>query len=322
MSKYLIRRLVLFVPTLIMGTLLVFTVMRILPGDLAESILSAEANETGREVDLARLAHLRETMGLNDPLHVQYGKWVWSMVNGEFGGKTLVDGEPIREVLAFRLPKTLELGLLGFSLSIVLGIPLGVVAAVYQDKWPDYVIRMILVGGLSIPSFWLALMMLLALLLLFNYVPPLGYVGPTEDLWGNLQIMAMPTFIIGFHAATTKARVTRAQILDVLRQDYIRTARSKGLQERVVLWRHAMKNAMIPVVTIAGLNLVTILGGTVILESIFGIPGMGTGLVEAVRERDYTLVQSIVTLFLVVTMIGNLSVDLSYAWLDPRIKYS
>jgi peptide/nickel transport system permease protein len=205
---------------------------------------------------------------------------------------------------------------------MVLGIPAGVVCAVYQDKWPDYVIRMILVGGLSIPSFWLALMMLLALLLMFNYSPPLAYVGPTEDFWGNMQIMALPAFVLGFHGATTKARVTRAQILDVLRQDYIRTARSKGLRERVVLWRHAMKNAMIPVVTVAGLNLVTLIGGTVILESIFGIPGMGTGLIEGVRSRDYPIVQSFVTFFLVITMIGNLLVDISYAWLDPRIKYT
>jgi peptide/nickel transport system permease protein len=247
---------------------------------------------------------------------------MWSMVNGEFGGKTLLYQEPIREVLALRLPKTLQLGLMGFGLSIVLGIPLGVICAVYQDKWPDYLIRIILVGGLSIPSFWLALMILLALLLLFNYTPPIGYVGPTEDFWGNMQIMGLPAFIIGFHSATTKARVTRAQILEVLRQDYIRTARSKGLMERVVLWRHAMKNAMIPVVTIAGLNLVTLLGGTVILETIFGIPGMGRALVEGVRSRDYPLVQSFVTIFLSITLVGNLLVDLSYAWLDPRVKYS
>ena len=322
MHRYLARRLVLFIPTLLIGTLLVFAVIRILPGDLAVTILGREAAETGKEVDQARLDDLRKVLGLNDPLHVQYGKWMWSMVNGEFGGKTLLYQEPIREVMLFRLPKTLELGLLAFALSIVLGIPLGVVAAVYQDKWPDYAIRMVLVGGLSIPSFWLALMMLLGLLLVFNYVPPLGYVGPTEDLWGNLQIMALPTFILGFHGATTKARVTRAQILDVLRQDYIRTARAKGLMEKTVLWRHAMKNAMIPVVTIAGLNLVTLIGGTVVLESIFGIPGIGTGLVEAVRSRDYPLVQSLVTFFLFITMVGNLAVDISYAWLDPRIKYS
>jgi peptide/nickel transport system permease protein len=310
------------VPTLLFGTLLIFTVMRVLPGDLAEHILVQEAAETGREVDPERLRELREFLGINDPLPVQYGKWIWSMVNGEFGGKTLLYQEPIKDVLGYRLPKTLELGLLGFAFSIVLGIPLGVIAAIYQDKWPDYVIRMILVGGLSIPSFWLALMMLLALLLWFNYTPPISYVGPTEDLWGNMQIMILPAFILGFHGATTKARVTRAQILEVLRQDYIRTARSKGLAEKYVLWRHALKNAMIPVVTIMGLNLVTLIGGTVILETIFGIPGVGRGLIEGVRSRDYPLVQSLVTFFLVITMIGNLMVDLSYAWLDPRVKYS
>jgi len=314
LQRYILRRMVWMLPTLFLGTLLVFAVMRVLPGDVAELIVGQEAAERGGERDMARL-------GLSDPLHVQYGKWLWSMVNGEFGGETLRTRELVRDELAFRLPKTAELGMLAFIISVFLGIPAGVVAAIYQDKWPDYVIRMILVGGLSIPSFWLALMMLLGLLLLFRYTPPIAYVGPTENLWENLQIMAMPAFILGFHSATTKARVMRAQILEVSRQDYIRTARAKGLMERVILWRHAMKNALLPVVTIMGLQLLTLISGTVILETIFGIPGMGNGLVEAVRYRDYPLVQSFVTLYLAAAMAANLLTDLSYAWLDPRIKY-
>jgi peptide/nickel transport system permease protein len=321
MQAYVLRRLIYMVPTLLLGTVLVFAVMRVLPGDVAELIVGQEAAESGTERDTARLAELRQFLGLNDPLHVQYGKWLWSMVNGEFGGETLRTRELVRDELAFRLPKTAQLGAMAFAISVAMGIPLGVIAAIYQDKWPDYLIRLILVGGLSIPSFWLALMMLLGLLLLFRYTPPIAYVGPTEDFGGNMQIMIMPAFILGFHSATTKARVMRAQILEVTRQDYIRTARAKGLMERVILWRHAMKNALIPVVTIMGLQLLTLISGTVILETIFGIPGMGQGLVEAVRYRDYPLVQSFVTMYLAAAMAANLLTDLSYAWLDPRIKY-
>ena len=322
MQQYIIRRIAYAIPTLLLGTVLVFGVMRVLPGDVAELIVGQESAERGQERDMQRINDLRETLGLNDPLPVQYGKWLWSMVNGEFGGKTLRTQELVRNELAFRLPKTAELGLMAFAFSLVLGLPLGVIAAIYQDKWPDYLIRIILVGGISIPSFWLALMMLLGLLLLFRYTPPIMYVGPTEDLWGNLQIMILPSFILGFHSATTKARVMRAQILEVARQDYIRTARSKGLKESIILWRHAMKNAMIPIVTIIGLQLLVILSGSVVLETIFGIPGMGLGLIEAVRYRDYPLVQSFVTLFLFMSLVANLLTDISYGLLDPRIKYT
>lgn len=322
MQRYIARRILLFIPTMLLGTLLIFTVMRILPGDIAEMILGENVSQTNAELNQQRLQDLRDTLGLDQPLPVQYGKWLWSMVNGEFGGKTLISRLSIRDELAMRYPRTVELAVMASLLSLTLGIPAGVVAAIKQDKWQDYLIRIILVGGLSLPSFWLALMMLLALLLLFGYTPPISYINFKDDPWGNLQINMLPAFILGFHAATGIARQTRAQILEVLRQDYIRTARSKGLMERVVLWRHAMKNAMIPVVTVAGLSLVTLFGGTVILESIFGIPGIGSALINGVQSRDYPLVQSMVTFFLFITMVGNLLVDISYGWLDPRIKYS
>ena len=312
MQRYIARRVFLFIPTMLLGTLLVFTVMRVLPGDIALQILGENVSQTNQELNDQRLKDLRETLGLTDPLPVQYGKWMWSMVNGQFGGKTLISRLSIRSELALRYPKTVELAVMASFLSLILGIPSGVVAAIKQDRWQDYLIRIILVGGLSIPSFWLALMMLLALLLLFGYTPPIAYINFTDDPWGNLQINILPAFILGFHAATGIARQTRAQILEVLRQDYIRTARSKGLMERIVLWRHAMKNAMIPVVTVAGLSLVTLFGGTVILESIFGIPGIGSALINGVQSRDYPLVQSMVTFFLFITMVGNLIVDISY----------
>ena len=321
MQRYIARRLFLLIPTLLLGTILVFTVMRVLPGDLAMAILGQEASEGG-QVDQKRYEDLRASLGLNDPLPVQYGKWLWSMVNGQFGGKTLLANEPISHIIALRLPKTAQLAVMAFTVSIVLGIPLGVISALHQDKWPDYVIRVVMVGGLSVPSFWVAMLVLLAALLWFNWVPPIAYKSFAEDPMANLQIMMLPAWIIGFNAGTFQARVTRANMLDVLRQDYIRTAYSKGLSLRLVLARHALKNVLIPSITLAGLNLTTLFGGTVILESIFGIPGMGTGMITAVQTRDYPLVQSLGTLFLFITMIGNLLVDLSYAWLAPRVKYS
>ena len=321
MSRYFFRRCLMFIPTFLLGSLLVFGCMRILPGDIAMAILGAEAAEGGGEIDPVRVTELRKFLGLDKPLTQQYGEWVLSMVRGDFGGLSLADHEPIRELVALRFPKTAELALVAFLISIFLGIPLGIIAALHQDKWPDYLIRTILVGGLSIPSFWLALLILLGALLWFNWVPPLSYASPLDDLGVNMQIMLLPAFIIGFHSATLKARVTRAQMLEVMRQDYIRTAYAKGLSQKLILWRHALKNFMIPVVTIAGLNLTALFGGTVVLESIFGIPGMGTGMINAVRGRDYPVVQSLATIFLAITMVGNLLVDLSYGWLDPRVKY-
>jgi len=322
MQRYALRRLLLFIPTLLLGSLLIFGVLRVLPGDIAISILGEEAAETGEPIDPERLLALRKFLGLNDPLPIQYVKWGWSMVNGSFGGHTMISHEPISNVVALRFPKTAQLALMAFTFQIIVGIPLGVIAALQQDRWPDYVIRMILVGGLSIPSFWMALMMLLGALVWFRWVPPITYVGFTEDLWGNMQIMLLPAFIIGFHGATLKARITRGTMLEVMRQDYIRTAKAKGLAQNLILYRHALKNTMIPVVTISGLTLTSLFSGTVILENIFGIPGLGNGMIDAVRQRDYPTVQSLTTLFLIITMIGNLIVDLSYGWLDPRVKYA
>lgn len=322
MQRYILRRLLLFIPTALMGTLLVFTVMRVLPGDMAMSILGQEAAEGGGVVDPKRYADLRETLGLNDSLPLQYGKWAWSMFNGSLGGRTLISNEPIAHVIGLRFPKTFQLALMAFTIAIVMGIPAGIFCALYQDKWPDYAIRIILVGGLSIPSFWLAQLILLAGLLWFNWVPPIAYQSFAQDPVANMQIMILPALIIGFHSATTQGRITRANMLDVMRQDYIRTAYSKGLPRRLVLTRHALKNVLIPSLTLAGLNLTNLMAGTVILESIFGIPGIGSGMINAVRQRDYPLAQSLGTLFLFITMVGTLLVDLSYSWLDPRVKYS
>jgi peptide/nickel transport system permease protein len=317
MQKYLYRRILLFFPTLLMGSFIIFAIMRILPGDIAIVILGGEEEVITPEA----LENLRIQLGLYDPLWMQYTKWIWSMVNGSFGGHSLVDSEPIRNIIALRMPVTAQLAIMTVALSVVVAIPTGVIAAVKQDKWPDYLIRIILVGGLSVPSFWAGLLILLFLLLTFRWVPPIIF----QDLWenpiDNMAVMIWPILVMAWHFAAYIARVTRSNILEVMRMDYIRTAHSKGLKQNTVLWRHALKNALIPVITVAGVYLGTLMGGTVILETVFGIPGIGSAVIDTVIRRDYPVVQSLSMLFIFIIMLANLFVDISYGFFDPRIKY-
>ena len=301
-----------------MGSLIIFGIMRVLPGDIAIVILGGEEEVITPEA----LENLRIQLGLYDPLWMQYLKWLWSMINGSFGGTSLVDSEPIRNIIALRMPITAQLAIMTVGLSVVVAIPTGVIAAVNQDKWPDYLIRIVLVGGLSIPSFWAGLLILLFLLLTFRWVPPIVF----QDLWenpiDNMMVMIWPTLVMAWHFAAYIARVTRSNILEVMRQDYIRTAHSKGLKQNTVLWRHALKNALIPVITVAGVYLGTLMGGTVILETVFGIPGIGSAVIDTVIRRDYPVVQSLAMLFIFIIMLANLFVDISYGFFDPRIKYA
>jgi peptide/nickel transport system permease protein len=301
-----------------MGSFIIFAIMRILPGDIAIVILGGEEEVITPEA----LENLRIQLGLYDPLWMQYAKWIWSMVNGSFGGTSLVDSEPIRNIIALRMPVTAQLAIMTVALSVVVAIPTGVIAAVKQDKWPDYLIRIILVGGLSVPSFWAGLLILLFLLLTFRWVPPIIF----QDLWenpiDNMAVMIWPILVMAWHFAAYIARVTRSNILEVMRMDYIRTAHSKGLKQNTVLWRHALKNALIPVITVAGVYLGTLMGGTVILETVFGIPGIGSAVIDTVIRRDYPVVQSLSMLFIFIIMLANLFVDISYGFFDPRIKYS
>ena len=318
MQKYLYRRILLFFPTLLMGSLIIFGIMRVLPGDIAIVILGGEEEVITPEA----LENLRIQLGLYDPLWLQYLKWLWSMINGSFGGTSLVDSEPIRNIIALRMPITAQLATMTVALSVVVAIPTVVIAAVKQDKWPDYVIRIILVGGLSIPSFWAGLLILLFLLLTFRWVPPIVFQDLWENPMDNLMVMIWPTVVMAWNFAAYIARVTRSNILEVMRQDYIRTAHSKGLKSNTVLWRHALKNALIPVITLAGVYLGTLMGGTVILETVFGIPGIGSAVIDTVIRRDYPVVQSLAMLFIFIIMLANLLVDISYGHFDPRIKYS
>ena len=318
MKGYVIRRLLLFVPTLFFASLLIFGAMRVLPGDVAARILNEEEGVITKD----QYDALREKLGLREALPVQYGKWIWSMVNGEFGGSSLVSREPIADMVSRRLIVTGQLAMYTIVLTMIIAIPLGILAAVYQDKWPDYVIRTFTIAGHAIPNFWLALMVLLLLVLVVEWSPPLRYVHVWENPVAHLQKVIWPVLILTWGYTAFMTRITRSNVLEVLRQDYVRTARSKGLHEVVVMSRHVLRNALIPVITVGGFYLSFLLSGSLILENIFGIPGIGQGIIHGATERDYPVIQSLTLLLVFFLLTVNLLVDLLYKLVDPRIDYS
>ncbi len=321
MQRYIIRRLSLYIPTLLMASLMIFGIMRYLPGDVALIILGGDAEESMTFTGTA-YENLRAQLGLDEPLPVQYGKWLWSMVSGEFGGESLQTDEPIRSMIARRVPVTLQLGALTLFIGLSVSLPMGVVAAVRQDKWADYVVRTAAYLGNAMPNFWVALLVILGLVTYFQWSPPVIYENLWDDPGVHLQIIIWPALVLSWGWTASIARMTRSTMLETLRQDYIRTARSKGLNERVVLWQHAMKNALIPVITVAGLQVESVLSGSLILENIFGVPGIGQGVVAAASARDYPVIQSLTMLLVFIALSINLLVDLAYAFVDPRIKYA
>jgi peptide/nickel transport system permease protein len=319
MTRYLVRRLALYFPTLILASLGIFGIMRVIPGDVAMVILGGE---TSTPAALAQADALRERLGLLDSLPVQYFRWVWSMVNGEFGGTSLVSREPISEILARRLPVTLELAAWTALIAWVVSIPAGVLAAVYQNRTPDYAVRFVTLAGTALPNFWIALMLILALLVWFSWTPPIFYVKIWNDPWMHMQKMIWPALILAWGYSSYLTRVTRSTMLEVLRQDYVRTARSRGLVERIVVAGHALPNALIPVVTLGGLQLATLFSGTVVIEQVFSLPGVGQGIAQAAFERDYPVIQSLVMLLVTLMLTLNVVIDVIYAKLDPRISYA
>ncbi len=319
MTEYLTRRLLLFIPTLVLGSLAIFALMRVLPGDVALIIVGGEGTDPGAAQQLDRI---REQLGLKDPLPIQYAHWLWAMLDGEFGGKSLVSQEPLASIIGRRLPVTLLLACYAISISIIISIPMGIIAAVHQNRWPDYLVRIITIAGNAIPNFWLGLVVLLALVVFFTWGPPVYYKGPLEDPATHFQKAIWPALVLAWGFSANITRVTRASMLEVLRQDYVRTARSKGLAESRVLWQHALRNALIPVVTLAGLQLAGLLSGAVVLEAIFGMPGVGEGILLAIRSRDYPVVQSLAMLLVFLMLSLNLLTDFLYAFIDPRISYS
>ena len=317
MRTYVAKRLLLIVPTLFGVAALVFFIMRVIPGDVTLLILGGD--QAGR-IDPSQIAAMKHQLGLDQPLSVQFGRWLWGVLRFDFGA-SLWTGQPVLQELLIRLPLSLELALLASLVSVLIAIPLGLLAAVRQDTWVDYLVRVISIGGLAIPSFWVGILCILLLVIYFGWGPPLEFTPPWVDPWANFQQMVWPVLTVGYRYAAVTTRMTRSTVLEVLREDYIRTAWAKGLRERVVVVRHALKNAMLPVITLIGTEFAFLIGGLVVTETVFTLNGVGRFVVDAVAHRDYPVVQALVFLIAFGFVIVNLLVDLTYAWLDPRIRY-
>ena len=319
MQAYIAKRGLLFIPTLLMATLLAFLLLRIMPGDPALVKLAGETGDSS--FTQAELHDLQIKLGTDKPLYVQYGKWVWGMLRLDFGQSMFFE-EPVAEDLAAKFPITLELTVLAMLIATVIAVPLGLLSAIKQDTPADYIARIVSITGVALPNFWVGILIVYFLVLLFAWMPPLGYANLWEDPATNLQQFIFPALALGFFEMAFTARVTRSSMLEVYREDYTRTARGKGLAERVVILRHALKNALLPVVTVSGFQFGRLLAGTVVIENIFMVPGMGKLLVDSVFHRDYTEVQAIVVVITASVLILNLLLDVIYGWLNPRIRYS
>lgn len=313
MRQYVLKRLLLIVPTLLLVSMIVFSLTRMIPGDIVTLMLEEKAYAKDR-------AELQAKLGLDRPLHIQYVSWLGRVLQGDLG-ESLWTSRPVLEEITRRLPVSLELGLMAIAVAICLALPIGVLSAIRQDTMKDYAARSAAILGLSIPSFWKATLVIVLPSIWFGWAPPLQFTTFAQDPWQHLSQFIAPAIILGIASGASIMRLTRALMLEVLRQDYIRTAWSKGMREPRVVLKHALKNAVIPVVTIIGLQIAQIAGGTVIMETIFGLPGMGRFLVDAINQRDYTVVQGVNLLLASIIVCVNLVVDVTYAYLDPRIRY-
>ena len=320
MKQYIARRVLYGILTVFLVSLLIFALMRIAPGDVALMIAEQNSGGEGSDITPEKLEEIREALGLNDPLHVQYFKWITNFVQGDWG-RSLFTQRDVFDEFKLKFPVTLELVILSQIIAIVLGIPAGILMAIKQDSWIDYVLRIVSLAGLSLPSFWSATLLLLGGAYFFMWNPALGKNEITEAPIANLRQYFWPAIMLGYISAATKSRMMRSTMLEVLRQDYIRTAKSKGLSAYIVTARHAMKNSLIPVVTVIGITTALALGGSVVMERVFSLPGIGNFILEGMLSRDFPVVQSIVLFFAMAVILVNLLVDLSYGWFDPRVRY-
>jgi len=318
MGQYTAKRIGLFLPTLLLMTMLVFVVMRIIPGDPAIALLEGDGGGSYTVQDLERL---RAELGTDRHLAAQYVDWIGGILHGDFGDSFWFKA-PVMTELADRIPRTLELAVLAIVMSVVLSVPLGILSAIKPNSWLDLGARTFTIVGIAIPNFLMAILMILFLLKLFNWLPPLGYVELWNNPLRNLQQMAFPATALAIYDMAFIARVTRSAMMEVLREDYMRTARAKGLSERVVLVRHGLKNAILPILTISGWQFARLFEGAVIIESIFLIPGVGRILIEAIFHRDFPMIQAVIVVIGTGVLLINLVVDLLYGWLDPRIRYN
>ena len=314
MAKYLVKRLLATIVSLFGVTILVFLMIRLIPGTIVEMMMGTEALTSGETI-----ATLRTYFGLDQPVYVQYYHWISRVLVGDLGNSWRM-AMPVTQFILSRLSVTLELAAIAIVVAVFIGVPAGIVSALKQNSLTDSLARVAALIGLSIPVFWQGTMLILILSLALQWAPPMDWTSPVQDLKANLEMMLLPGFCLGTASAAVIMRMTRSCMLDVLRQEYVRTARAKGLSEYVVLARHSLKNALIPVVTVIGLQVGYLLGGTVVVEEVFGLPGLGRLVLWAIYQRDYPTIQGAVLFIAVMFMAVNLIVDVLYAYMDPRIR--
>lgn len=317
MISFFIRRFIQSIVVLFIVTVLVFLAMRLLPGDPIRMILTASSAEGLTEEQINQVKH---EYGLDKPLVVQYFSWVNDIFHGNLG-ESILQRVPVSDEVFRRIPITFHLGILAFILGLVLGIPFGIISAVRRGTWLDTMVTTLANIGITVPAFWLGYLLIYAFAMYWHWLPVMGYTSPFTDLWLNIRQLIMPVFCLALFPIASITRQTRSSMLEVMRQDYIRTAWSKGLKERGVIVKHALKNGLIPIVTLAGLGVPMIVGGAVLIETVFNIPGMGRLAVTSVLNQDYPYVQGVVLIISAAVVFINFAVELTYGWLDPRIRY-
>jgi peptide/nickel transport system permease protein len=317
MASYILKRLLAMVPTLLGVAVLIFVLLRIVPGDVVEARYLAQGSQF---VSQDLMNQERAKLGLDKPLWQQFTGWMAGLARLDFG-VSMWTGSPISEEIRLRFALSLQLALMASTIATLLAIPLGILAAIKQDTWVDYAVRVFSIAGLAMPSFWLGILMILTMLVVFKWIPPMVFTPFWVDPWLNLQQLIWPALAVGYRYSAVGTRMMRSAMLEVLREDYIRTARAKGLWTKLILSRHALKNAILPVLTIISLEFAFLLGGLVVTEQVFNLNGLGMLFVEAISRRDYTLTQALVMLVATIFLLVNFFVDIAYAWLDPRIRY-
>lgn len=316
MLRYIVQRLLLMIPTLLGVAILVFLMLRMMGGDPVEVMLRGEGANVPQEIIEAE----RVRLGLDQPIVVQFGKWLGGMLTGDFG-VSMWTGNPVSHEIASRLQLSIQVAVMATILAVLIAIPLGTLSALYKDTWIDHLIRVVSIAGLAIPSFWLGMVIILLLLTWFHWHPPVTFTPLLENPRENLSQLIWPALAVGYRYSAVATRMMRSTLLEVLQEDYIRTARAKGVFERLVVIRHALSNAMLPVVTVVGLEFAFLIGGLVVTEQVFNLNGIGKLFVQAVARSDFTMVQSLVLLVAVFFIVVNFVIDMLYAWLDPRIRY-
>ncbi|MBL8808439.1 MAG: ABC transporter permease [Rhodospirillales bacterium] len=316
MLGYLANRLLLMIPTLAGVAVLIFFMLRVVPGDIVEVKLRGDGGSVTQETIEAERARL----GLDQPIHVQFVQWMTGLATLDLGNSMWTD-RPVTEEIGVRLELTIQVAIMASIIAIMVAIPLGTISALFRDTWVDYVVRLVTIAGLAVPSFWLGMLIILGLLYYANWLPPITYTPIYVDPVANIAQLIWPAMAVGYRYSAVVARMVRSSIIEVMKEDYIRTARAKGVFEKLVVSRHAMRNAILPAITVIGLEFAFLIGGLVVTEQVFNLNGLGKLFVQAVSRNDFTLIQSIVMLIAVIFILSNLVVDVVYAWIDPRIRY-